>query len=87
MIPQEIRNFFEISKEFIFLIKGYAGSGKTIFALTLLKELNEKSIYITNIKREVLVKLHPWIESLPITFVDIKSLSLKPKICPHNRQR
>jgi len=77
MLPQEISEFFNTSKEFTFLIKGYAGSGKTIFTLTLLKELNEKSIYVTNIRREILVKLHPWIESLPITFVDMKSLSLK----------
>ena len=60
-----------------FLIKGAAGNGKTILALTLLKELNEKGVYITDQKRDVLQKLHPWIESLPVSFVDIKILGLK----------
>ena len=47
-IPDEIRNFFKDEYGKTFLIKGTPGSGKTVFALTLLSTLKRNGAYLSS---------------------------------------
>jgi KaiC/GvpD/RAD55 family RecA-like ATPase len=62
-IPAEIRNFFKDEYGKTFLIKGTPGSGKTVFALTLLSTLKRNGAYLsTRVDPDMLYMLYPWIK-------------------------
>ncbi len=63
-IPPEIRKFFEDENGKTILIKGEPGTGKSILALTLLKEICTRGngIYLsTRIDPDMIYELFPWI--------------------------
>lgn len=62
LIPIEIRNFFSDEYGKTLLIKGTPGSGKTVFALTLLSTLRGNGVYLsTRVDADTLYRLCPWI--------------------------
>jgi KaiC/GvpD/RAD55 family RecA-like ATPase len=66
-IPEEIRTFFLADYGKTFLIKGTPGSGKTVFALTLLSTLKGNGVYVsTRVDPDTLYLQHTWLkEALP----------------------
>ena len=61
-IPEELLNFFKDEYGKSVVIKGTPGTGKTIFALTLLSILHGKGIYLsTRVDPEMLYETCPWI--------------------------
>ncbi len=63
-IPQEIRTFFKDDYGKTLLIKGSPGSGKTVFALTLLSTMKGNGAYLsTRIDSDTLYMQHPWIKT------------------------
>ena len=91
-IPTEINTFFKDDYGKTLLIKGAPGSGKTVFALTLLSTLEGNGIYLsTRVDADTLYMQHPWIkdEILPDNIVDatqpegerttaLKQVTIKP---------
>ncbi len=74
-IPNEIVQFFSLEGNFTLLIKGSAGTGKTIFALECLKNLTNPncSIYFsTRTHPNAVYSQHPWIKDFlaPENIVD-----------------
>jgi len=72
-IPIEIQNFFADEYGKTLLIKGAPGSGKTVFALTLLSTLKGNGAYLsTRVDPDTLYMQHPWIKGLisPDNIVD-----------------
>jgi len=62
-IPEEISAFFDDEYGKILLVKGAPGSGKTVFALTLLSMLKGNGAYLaTRVDPETMYKQHPWIK-------------------------
>jgi KaiC/GvpD/RAD55 family RecA-like ATPase len=62
-IPDDIRTFFLDEKGKTLLIKGTPGSGKTIFALSLLNALKGNSVYVsTRVDPDTLYGHHPWLK-------------------------
>ena len=62
-IPIEIRNFFADEYGKTLLIKGEPGTGKTVFALTLLSTLKGNGVYLsTRIDPDTLYMIYPWIK-------------------------
>ncbi len=62
-IPEEISTFLDDEYGKILLVKGAPGSGKTVFALTLLSMLGGNGIYLAaRIDPETVYRQHPWIE-------------------------
>lgn len=67
MIPQELVDFFQNTKAGSILVKGAPGCGKTIFALSLLREVanNKNGIFVTTrINRRHLVSHFPGLEEV-----------------------
>lgn len=63
-IPQDIKTFFSEDCGKTLLIKGTPGSGKTVFALTLLSTLKGNGAYLsTRVDAATLYLHHPWIKS------------------------
>ncbi|MHC1567180.1 MAG: gas vesicle protein GvpD P-loop domain-containing protein [Candidatus Syntropharchaeia archaeon] len=65
MIPTEILEFFQGEIGKVLLVKGNPGTGKTIFALTLLNEICDlnNGIYLsTRMDSEKLYEDFPWIK-------------------------
>jgi len=72
-IPIEIQNFFADEYGKTLLIKGTPGSGKTVFALTLLSTLKGNGAYLsTRVDPDTMYMQHPWIKGLisPDNIVD-----------------
>ena len=67
-IPQELHDFFNTAKGQTLLIKGASGTGKTTFALELIREfakLKQKSVYIfTRLEEEQIFNNFPLIQDL-----------------------
>ena len=62
-IPIEIRKFFADEYGKTLLIKGEPGTGKTVFALTLLSTLKGNGVYLsTRIDPDTLYMIYPWIK-------------------------
>ena len=62
-IPEELLNFFSDEYGKSIVIKGKPGTGKTIFALTLLSILRGNGIYLsTRVDPEMLYETCPWIK-------------------------
>ena len=62
-IPDEIRSFFMDESGKTLLIKGTPGSGKTVFALTLLNTLKGNGVYVsTRVDPDTLYMHHPWLK-------------------------
>ncbi len=62
-IPAEINTFFKDEYGKTLLIKGAPGSGKTVFALTLLSTLEGNGTYLaTRVDSDTLYMQHPWIK-------------------------
>lgn len=62
-IPAEILNFFADEQGKTMEVKGTPGSGKTIFALTLLNALQGKGVYLsTRVDPDTLYRIYPWIK-------------------------
>ena len=62
-IPQDIKSFFSEEYGKTLLIKGTPGSGKTVFALTLLSTLKGNGAYLsTRVDAASLYLHHPWIK-------------------------
>jgi KaiC/GvpD/RAD55 family RecA-like ATPase len=62
-IPSEIMLFLKTLEDQTLLIKGRAGTGKTTFALTLLREYGKRGIYITTrVDLDKLYAQHPWLK-------------------------
>jgi len=62
-IPQDIKTFFSEDYGKTLLIKGTPGSGKTVFALTLLSTLKGNGAYLsTRVDAATLYLHHPWIK-------------------------
>jgi KaiC/GvpD/RAD55 family RecA-like ATPase len=66
-IPEEIRTFFLADYGKTLLIKGTPGSGKTVFALTLLNTLKGNGVYVaTRVDPDTLYLQYSWLkEALP----------------------
>jgi KaiC/GvpD/RAD55 family RecA-like ATPase len=63
-IPQDIKTFFSEDYGKTLLIKGTPGSGKTVFALTLLSTLKGNGAYLsTRVDAATLYLQHPWIKT------------------------
>ncbi len=74
-IPEELVNFLK-QETYSLIIKGYAGTGKTTLALTILHELQIKTncLYIsTRISPEQLFQYYPW---LGRSFIDSRKTKL-----------
>lgn len=64
-IPAAILEFFVDEQGKTMEVKGTPGSGKTIFALTLLNALNGKGVYLsTRVDPETLYRIYPWIKEV-----------------------
>ena len=62
-IPTEIRDFFGDEYGKTLLIKGEPGTGKTVFALTLLSMLKGNGAYLsTRVDPQTLYMLYPWVK-------------------------
>jgi Cdc6-like AAA superfamily ATPase len=62
-IPAEIRTFFGDEYGKTLLIKGEPGTGKTVFALTLLSMLKGNGAYLsTRVDPQTLYMLYPWVK-------------------------
>jgi len=62
-IPDEIRTFFLDEKGKTLLIKGTPGSGKTVFALSLLNTLKGNGVYVSaRVDPDTLYGHHPWLK-------------------------
>jgi len=62
-IPEEIRTFFLADYGKTLLIKGTPGSGKTVFALTLLNTLKGNGVYVsTRVDPDTLYTQHSWLK-------------------------
>ena len=62
-IPEEISTFFDDEYGKMLLVKGAPGSGKTVFALTLLSMLKGNGAYLaTRVDSETMCRQHPWIK-------------------------
>ncbi len=62
-IPEEIRTFFLADYGETLLIKGTPGSGKTVFALTLLNTLKGNGVYVsTRVDPDTLYMQHTWLK-------------------------
>jgi KaiC/GvpD/RAD55 family RecA-like ATPase len=82
-LPPEIERFFSQELGSTLLIKGKPGTGKTIFALSLLKKMCEEGngIYLsTRVDAMIIYKLFPWIKG---TILD-KSIvdAVRPRLSP-----
>jgi KaiC/GvpD/RAD55 family RecA-like ATPase len=63
IILPEIVNFFEERYGKTLVIKGTPGSGKTVFALTMLSMLKRDGVYLsTRVDPDTLYMLFPWIK-------------------------
>ncbi|MHA1506639.1 MAG: gas vesicle protein GvpD P-loop domain-containing protein [Candidatus Asgardarchaeia archaeon] len=69
-VPDEVKEFFSVDGNDLLLVKGEAGSGKTIFSLECLVELARKGYgfyFSTRVDIESLLRQYPWIrEQIPI---------------------
>jgi len=82
-LPPEIERFFSQELGSTLLIKGKPGTGKTIFALSLLKKMCEEGngIYLsTRVDAMIIYKLFPWIKGtiLDESIVD----AVRPRLSP-----
>ncbi len=64
-IPAAILEFFADEQGKTMEVKGTPGSGKTIFALTLLKALQGEGVYLsTRVDPDTLYRIYPWIKEV-----------------------
>ncbi len=64
-IPAAILEFFVDEQGKTMEVKGTPGSGKTIFALTLLKALQGRGVYLsTRVDPNTLYRIYPWIKEV-----------------------
>jgi len=83
IIPPEICHFFSIGKSNSLLVKGPPGTGKTIFSLQCVKDLQDRvtGIYFsTRVDAKSLYQHFPWIkEQIPLENVVDATKSIVPK--------
>jgi len=66
-IPQEIKTYFSSGEGKSLLVKGDTGTGKSTFALSVLKELGEKKIGVavfTRLEKDEIETSLPWVKKL-----------------------